>query len=111
MATSLDISESPVSDSDLDLFKDFDISQWRFGNGEQSESELECYLKSPLMVLQGKEVNKLFDVLEWWKVNKAEYPTLFCIAVDLFAIPGMSVEVERIFSGCVPLFIPCLMIV
>ena len=28
MATSLDISESPVSDSDLDLFKDFDISQW-----------------------------------------------------------------------------------
>ena len=56
-------------------------------------------------------MNKLFDVLEWWKVNKAEYLTLFCIAVDLFAIPGMSVEVERIFSGCVPLFIPCLMIV
>ena len=26
VATSLDISESPVSDSDLDLFKDFDIS-------------------------------------------------------------------------------------
>jgi len=63
------------------------------------------------MVLQRKEVNKLFDVLEWWEMNKAEYLTLFCITVDLFAIPGMSAEVEQIFSRCVPLFIPCLMIV
>jgi len=105
VAASLDISESPISDSDLDLFKDFDISRWRFGNGEQTESELERYLKSPLMVLQGKVANKSFDVLEWWKANKAEYPTLFRIAVELFAIPGMSAEVERIFSGCVLLLI------
>ena len=56
------------------------------------------------MVLPGKEVNKSFDVLEWWKANKAEYPTLFRIAVELFAIPGMSAEVERIFSGWVPFF-------
>jgi hypothetical protein len=54
MTTPLDISESPMSDSDLDLFNDFDISRWRFGNGEQSESELERYLKSPLMV-EGSE--------------------------------------------------------
>ena len=40
-------------------------------------------------------------MLEWWKANKAEYPTLFRIAVELFAIPGMSAEVERIFSGYV----------
>ena len=111
VAAPLDISESPMSDSDLDLFNDFDISRWRFGNGEQSESELERYLKSPLMVLPGKEANKSFDVLEWWKANEAEYPTLFRIAVELFAIPGMSAEVERIFSGCVLLLIPCLMIV
>ena len=64
-----------MSDSNLDLLEDFDISRWRFGNGEQSESELERYLKSPLMVLQGKVANKSFDVLEWWKANKAEYPT------------------------------------
>ena len=41
LTSPLDISESPMSDSDRDLFNDFDISQWRFGNGEQSESELE----------------------------------------------------------------------
>ncbi len=111
VAASPNISESSMSDSNLDLFEDFDVSRWRFGNGEQSESELERYLKSPLMVLQGKEANKSFDVLEWWKANKAEYPTLFHIAVELFAIPGMSAEVERIFSGYIPLFISCLMIV
>ena len=58
LTSPLDISKSPMSDSDRDLFNDFDISQWRFGNGEQSESELECYLKSLLMVLPGKEANK-----------------------------------------------------
>jgi hypothetical protein len=104
---SLDIPESSMSDSELDLLEDFDISRWRFGNGEQSESELEPYLKSPLMVLHGAMANKTFDVLDWWKANKAEYPTLFRIAVELFSIPGMSVEVERIFSGCVLPFIAC----
>jgi len=63
------------------------------------------------MILQGKAANKSFDVLEWWKANKAEYPTLFRIAVKLFSIPDMSAEVERIFSGCVLLLIRCLMIV
>jgi hAT family C-terminal dimerisation region len=110
VAASADISESSMSDSNLDLLEEFDISRWRFGNGEQSESELERYLKSPLMVLPGKEANASFNVLEWWKANKAEYPTLFRIAVELFSIPDMSAEVERTFSGCVPRFIPCLII-
>lgn len=104
VTASLDIPESSMSDSNLDLFEDFDISRWRFGNEEQIESELERYLKSSLMILQGKEVNKSFDVLEWWKANKAEYPTLFRIAIELFSIPGMSAEVERVFSGCVTSF-------
>lgn len=99
VAPSVDIPESSMSDSDLDLIEDFDISRWRFGNGEQIESELERYLKSPLMVLHGTMANKTFDVLAWWKANKAEYPTLFRIAVELFSIPGMSAEVERVFSG------------
>ena len=64
------------------------------------------------MVLQGTMANKSFNLLAWWKANKAEYPTLLLhIEIELFANPGMSAEVERIFSGCVHLFIPCLMIV
>ena len=34
MTASLDISESPMSDSDHDLFNNFDINRWRFGNEE-----------------------------------------------------------------------------
>jgi hypothetical protein len=43
--------------------------------------------------------------LAWWKANQSEYPILSHIAIDLYAIPSMSAEVERIFSGFVPLFL------
>src|SRR5436190_6548294 len=36
--------------------------------------------------------------------NQGEYPILSRIAIDLYAIPGMSAEVERVFTGFVPLF-------
>jgi hypothetical protein len=104
VAATVDILDSPSDDSDdIDLINDFDINEWRFGGGVvQKESELQRYLKSPLMILQGKAANKEFDVLAWWKANQAEYPILSRIAIDLYAIPGMSAEVERVFSGFVP---------
>ena len=39
-----------------------------------------------------------FDVVGWWKINEMVYPTLARIAFDLFSIPSMSAEVERVFS-------------
>ena len=51
------------------------------------------------MILEGKKANDDFDCLTWWKANQAEYPILSRIAIELYAIPGMSAEVERIFSG------------
>ena len=36
--------------------------------------------------------------LSWWHRHKAEYPILYSMAVDLFSIPGMSAECERVFS-------------
>ncbi|KAM3519814.1 hypothetical protein MY4038_009658 [Beauveria bassiana] len=36
--------------------------------------------------------------LERWSRHQAEYPVLYRMAVDLFSIPGMSAECERIFS-------------
>ena len=105
VATAVDVSNSP-SPSDVDLIEDFDINEWRFGRGAvQQESELQRYLKSPLMVLQGKVANNEFDILTWWKANQAEYPILSRIALELYSIPGMSAEVERVFSGFVPFLI------
>jgi len=105
VAAAVDIPNSP-SHIDVDLIDDFDINEWRFGGGVvQRESELQRYLKSPLMVLWGKIANNEFDVLAWWKANQGEYPILSRIAVDLYSIPSMSAEVERVFSGFVPLFL------
>ena len=36
--------------------------------------------------------------LEWWSRHQAEYPVLYRMAPDLFSIPGMSAECERVFS-------------
>ena len=65
-------------------------------------SELQRYLKSLLVILGGKVAYKEFDR---WKANQGEYPILSQIAIDLYAIPGMSAEVERVFRGFVPLFL------
>jgi len=39
--------------------------------------------------------------LDWWlqEVNRAAYPSLSRLAIDLLSIPPMSAEPERIFSG------------
>ena len=36
--------------------------------------------------------------LEWWSRHQSEYPVLYRMALDLFSIPGMSAECERVFS-------------
>ena len=58
-----------------------------------------CYLKAPLLFLRTPEANDAFDILEWWKGNGKEYPTLARIAFHIFSVPAISVEPERVFSG------------
>ena len=38
------------------------------------------------------------DIIEWWNQHQNEFPILSRMAFDILSIPGMSVEVERIFS-------------
>lgn len=37
--------------------------------------------------------------LAWWKRHETEFPRLARMARDIFSIPGMSAEVERLFSS------------
>jgi hypothetical protein len=37
-------------------------------------------------------------VLNWWAVNKTEFPCMFAIARDYLPIPGAEVDVERLFN-------------
>jgi len=66
------------------------------------QDELERYLNTPRLVLQSEEAHSSFDVVAWWRSNKTVYPTLACMAFELFSIPSMSAKVERVFSRYVP---------
>jgi len=77
---------------------DFDIMEFRFGTGEEIQDELERYLNDPKLTLVGHEANWTFDLMAWWKANEMVYPTLTRMAFELFSIPSMSCEVERVFS-------------
>ncbi|KAF5317589.1 hypothetical protein D9758_018466 [Tetrapyrgos nigripes] len=37
--------------------------------------------------------------IEWWQGQKATFPNLYRLALDIFSIPGSAVAVERVFSG------------
>ncbi len=38
-------------------------------------------------------------LLKWWKAHREEYPRLSKMALNLFSIPMMSAECERVFSS------------
>jgi hypothetical protein len=40
----------------------------------------------------------LYKPLAWWRDHRNEYPTLSKMALDLFSVPAMSAECERVFS-------------
>jgi len=76
---------------------DFDIIAHRFGKTDLVQDELERYLKvSPLPVSSQEAL--LFDLIALWRANEMIYPTLARMAYELFSIPSMSAEVERVFS-------------
>ena len=79
---------------------DFDLIAQRFGKGEAVQDELGRYLKSPPLSVSTKEANLSFDLIAWWKANETVYPTLARMAYELYSIPSMSAEVERVFSRC-----------
>ena len=92
-------STSLPSESEVDKESpEFTINKWRFGNTRPVVNELAKYLRAPLLVLETKEANENFDIMKWWKGNMQEFPILAQIAFDVFSIPAMSVEPERVFS-------------
>ena len=40
-----------------------------------------------------------FSLRGWWLANEGRFPILCKVALDLMAVPAMSTEVERVFSG------------
>jgi hypothetical protein len=57
-------------------------------------SELDIFQTRPIYAHDLDVANPL----EWWNRYELEYPVLYRMALDLFSIPGMSAECERVFS-------------
>ena len=56
--------------------------------------ELDRYLAEP-------RLKKIATVIGWWQdpAQKSRFPLLSLMAIDIFSIPAMSSEPERVFSG------------
>jgi len=98
-SSTVDSGQSKKMKADDDDNDDnFDLIAHRFGKCEVVKDELERYLKSPPLSVSTKEANLSFDLIAWWKANETVYPTLARMAYELYSIPSMSAEVERVFS-------------
>ncbi|KAG7582289.1 hAT-like transposase RNase-H fold [Arabidopsis suecica] len=69
-----------------DGYKDFVLFQeflmFEGSSREFQESELDSYLKEPVM-----EWKKDFNALEWWREENSKYPILSRVARDILSIP------------------------
>jgi hAT family C-terminal dimerisation region len=60
---------------------------------EESGTELDRYCNLPPQ-------HESVDVPAWWREHQPEFPALSQLALDLWAVPAMSADCERVFSGC-----------
>ena len=73
---------------------------WMQGRRRQQNShtmadELDQYLSEPLLLQNDK------TALDWWLASEQQsrFPYLSKMAIDIYSIPAMSSEPERVFSG------------
>ncbi|CAN0917467.1 Putative AC transposase [Linum grandiflorum] len=90
-----DIGDSSVDASDLDF--DLYVSQRKKSRTTVITTELDHYLAEDV-VPRSKKLPS-FDILNWWNLYGAKYPTLHRIAKDILAVPITSVASESAFSS------------
>ena len=74
----------------LDDFIDNDMSD-SDSNDETMQDEYDKWMN------QSRE-RKCEDPIEYWHSQRYNYPRLACFALDIFGVPAMSSEPERVFS-------------
>ncbi|KAJ6437886.1 transposase-like protein [Purpureocillium lavendulum] len=91
-------NESGDIDADTDDYSSFGKRSIRSLSTQRkmakSVSELDLFQARPIYPTDLDVANPI----EWWKQHQLEYPVLYQMALDLFSIPGMSAECERVFS-------------
>ena len=66
------------------------------GGAQTTGDELEQYLSEPLLMGSND-----ISAIEWWLLleQRQRLPLLSKMAIDIYSIPPMSSEPERVFSG------------
>ncbi|XP_010465763.1 PREDICTED: zinc finger BED domain-containing protein RICESLEEPER 2-like [Camelina sativa] len=72
--------KKPNGYKDFVLFQEF--LKFEGSSREFQESELDSYLKEPIM-----EWKKEFNALDWWREKNSKYPILSRVARDILSIP------------------------
>ncbi|XP_042467417.1 zinc finger BED domain-containing protein RICESLEEPER 2-like [Zingiber officinale] len=76
---------------------DFDEYCAKVETSETKRSELVDHLEKGR--LKKNEIPKIFSCLEWWRMNRMQYPILSKIAADILAIPVSSMASKATFSA------------
>lgn len=90
--------EADEIEADINDYSSFGKRSIRSLNTQRKKvkatSELDLFQTRPIYPQDLDVANPL----EWWNQHQLEYPVLYRMALDLFSIPGMSAECERVFS-------------
>jgi hypothetical protein len=80
--------------------ENLDISMFLYGETTiTAMDELEAYLSEPVLRFGSNAERENLNLESWWRSNSTVYPTLARMYWDICAIPSMSAEPERVFSG------------
>jgi hypothetical protein len=99
------IQQNELDDENKDTSSNNDYSS--FGKRKRnhqvsSRPQKKTHLINELAIFQERDLSTddydCPNPLEWWHNHQQEYPVLYQMALDLFSIPGMSAECERVFS-------------
>lgn len=108
-SSSVASSSPPVGSSERTTTGFLNYTSWKpaaktINHRSQQAAELTSYLSNNTRQLfeKGRDQsgNSILETpIEWWFAHKEVYPTLSHFALTILSIPGMSAEVERVFSS------------
>ncbi|KAL0303524.1 UNVERIFIED_CONTAM: Zinc finger BED domain-containing protein RICESLEEPER 1 [Sesamum radiatum] len=83
-------------EADLNILNFLELVQ----SVQPQKSEFDMYLEESCYSFKKEnKIEKIFDVLEWWRVNSVKYKVLSVMAQDILAIPITIVVSEANFSA------------
>lgn len=80
-----------ISNENRDLYSDFLPNSNR--STDQVNYEMTSYENMNVQFYDN------FDILEWWNINKNQYPLLYKVSCNILATPASSASSERTFSA------------